>query len=443
MGEHDAKAATSFRKPTNDVSEEFSSNAVRLSGRHWAIATGIVVATLLLLPWAEQRMEPFRPSVDYRIPYVYSEDYWLYARYAKYASSRYPVAVIGDSVMWGHYVAPRATLPHFLNQEAGTDLFANLGLDGTRQVALTGLIKYYAGDISKHGVLLHLNPLWMSSPDADMSRQEGPADGERGVLSPLRKLVAREGQDEEQAVRLNHVPLVPQLFSRPYGYQPTFGEMAGVSIERHIPYFTWLRHMRMVYYENLGIESWSLSNPYSNPLGVISLKVRAPDDAPQGRPAPWFEGGVEQQDFPWVALDESYQWRFLKEAVGILRARGNQVFVLLGPINTHLMTEASSQTYSQLKGEMQVWLNAQGIPYYAPPLLASALYADASHPLRDGYAELARQLFQYEPFRDWLDEVGAHEGALAAVAHRIRRSRSAARGRGLKHRPRLTSTYGQ
>jgi len=416
MSRGDQEAARSSTRPAEDVSEAFSSNAVRLSARHWGVATVTVAATLLLLPWAEQRMEPFQPSVDYRIPYRYSEDYWLYARYAGYASSRYPVAVIGDSVMWGHYVRPRETLTHFVNQEAGTPLCANLGLDGTRQVALTGLIRYYAKDISGQGVILHLNPLWMSSPEADMSSQDRSADAEPGSRSLLSKLLSGEGQDEQESVRLNHAPLVPQLSSRPHGYKPKFAEMANVSLERHIPYFTWLRHMRMVYYENFGIDSWSLSNPYSSPLGAITLEVHPPDDAPQGRPVPWFDGGVEQQDFPWVGLEASYQWRFFKEAVAILQARGNRVFVILGPLNTHLMTERSSRIHDQLKGDMEAWLKARGVPHYAPPPLPSALYADASHPLQDGYAELARQLFQCRAFEDWLREAGLRKSARSASA---------------------------
>ncbi|MFQ5808168.1 MAG: hypothetical protein ACE5JM_01005 [Armatimonadota bacterium] len=401
MSDKVAKATPSSATSTTDVSEAFSSNAVRLSARDWRTAIVVVIVTLVLLPSAAQRMEPFEPSADYRIPYPYSEDYWLYARYARHARARYPGVVIGDSVMWGHYVEPRGTLPHFLNQEAGTDLFANLGLDGTRQVALTGLIKHYGRDISDQSVLLHLNPLWLSSPDADLSRPEG-APPDAPPLSRLKGVLLGQAPEDE-GISLNHARLVPQLFSRPYGYRPKFADVAGISLERRIPYFSWLRHMRIAYYENFGIQSWSLENPARNPLEPITLELRPPDDAPQGAPVPWFDGGIEQQDFSWVPLDKSYQWRFFRDSVDILQRRGNSVFVLLGPINTHLMTEESALAYDELKGEMEAWLEARGIPYYAPPALPSALYADASHPLQEGYAQLARQLLQHQSFRDWLD----------------------------------------
>jgi hypothetical protein len=384
-----------------DVSEAFSSNAVRLSARDWRAAIVIVMATLVLLPLAEQRLEHFEPSADYRIPYPYSEDYWLYARYAGHARARYAAVAIGDSVMWGHYVAPGGTLTHFLNQEAGADVFANLGLDGTRQVALTGLIKHYGRDISEHNVLLHLNPLWLSSPDADLSRPEG-APPDAPPLSRLKGVLLGQAPEDE-GISLNHARLVPQLFSRPYGYRPKFADVAGISLERRVYYVSWLRHMRIAYYENFGIQSWSLENPSRNPLGPISLKLRPPEEAPQGAAVPWSEGGIEEQDFSWVALDTSYQWRFFRDSVDILQRRGNAVFVLLGPINTHLMTEESARAYEELKEEMEAWLEARGVPYCAPSTLPSALYADASHPLREGYARLARQLLQHQSFRDWLD----------------------------------------
>ena len=51
-----------------------------------------------------------------------------------------------------------------------------------------------------------------------------------------------------------------------------------------------------------------------------------------------------------------------------------------------------------MRGEVEAWLKAQGIPYYIPPALPSDHYADASHPLGDGYAMLAKQLFEDKSF---------------------------------------------
>jgi hypothetical protein len=394
--------------------DPFSSNGVRLSAREWAIALAIAMCACLVVPWAQQRREPFSPSVDYRIPYESSEDYYLYAKYARYAWARREVAVIGDSVVWGHYVGSGGTLSHFLNEENGATFAANLGLDGTRPVALAGLIRYYARDVADHGVILHLNPLWMSSPAADMSPPEGHSGvADHGAIR-VRRLLSPHAE-EESAPTPNHPGLLPQVFARPYGYSPPFSEVVGVSLQRHLAYASWLRHMRMAYYENFAIQTWSLNNPYRNPLSAVRPKSVQPDDLPQGAPVPWFEGGVEQQDFPWVPLEKSYQWRFFKRAVQTLRERGNRVFVVVGPLNTHLMRPPSAETYGHLRAQMENWLKAQGIPYYAPEALASEVYADTSHPLEQGYAELAHELFASRTFGNWLKEVrGSDRGEPAS-----------------------------
>ncbi len=423
MAQRDAQAQAASGTAKGDVSEEFSSNAVRLSLGEWAIALALLVAVMLFLPWIVQRRQTFEPSADYRHPYQYGEDYWLYARYSRYAHSHCPVAVIGDSVVWGHYVTPEGTLTHFLNQEANEEdrlkpvlrqpglRFANLGLDGTRPMALAGLIEYYCRDIAGQGVILHLNPLWMSSDEADLHQRDA---GLLVLRSKLLRRVARarghkdgEGSEgEKEGVRINHARLVPQTAHRPYGYQPSFDAAVGIAAERYLPYAAWVRHLRMVYFDNLGIESWSLENPYRNPLGAISSELPQPEDRPEGDPVPWTRSGVERQDFPWVPLEQSYQWERFRRAVDLLQARGNHVFVLVGPMNTHLMTEASRRRYDQLQGEMEAWLKAHAIAYSAPPALPSELYADSSHPLKAGYARLAKELYGDGSFREWVAAVG-------------------------------------
>jgi len=385
-----------------DVSEEFGPSTIRLSAWQWAVVGGLVVAVVLLMPWIAQRREAFTPWVDYRHPYAYSEDYWLYERYSRYASARYPVAVLGDSVVWGHYVEPQGTLSHFLNQQAGKPLFANLGLDGIRPMALAGLVQYYCRDLTGHGVVLHLNPLWMSSPDTDLRPPGNEAGAWPRVAARARQAWWHRPPPEEEGVRINHVGLIPQVSSLPRGYDPSLREVTAITLERHLPYAAWLRHMRMLYFENLGLQSWTLGNPYRNPLHAVTLELPQPEDRPEGSPVPWSQGGVEQQDFPWVPLEQSYQWERFRKTVEILRARHNQVFVLVGPMNTHLMTDGSAQRYGRLKGEMEAWLTAAGVPCYSPPPLPSDLYADASHPLKAGYAELAKELYNDGAFRDWL-----------------------------------------
>jgi len=388
--------------PMTDVSEEFGPSVVRLSAWQWLVAGGIVLAVLILAPWIAERRAGFAPGPDYRHPYAYSEDYWLYERYSKHAASQHLIPVIGDSVVWGHYVGLQGTLPRFLNREAGSPRFANLGLDGTRPMALTGLIRYYCRDISGQAVLLHLNPLWMSSPDTDLYPRPEPAESRPTLKQTLMTLLVGKGEAPPPPVKLNHTRLLPQLSGRPYGYRPGISEMVGVGLERTIPYAAWLRHTRMVGYDSFGLQSWSLQNPYRSPLAAFTAHLPQPEDRPEGEPVPWTKGGVERQDFPWVPINESYQWRCFRETVELLQSRGNRVFVLVGPMNTHLMAEASRQRYEGRKDAIEAWLTTQGVPYYAPDALPSDLYADASHPLEAGYAEVAKGLFSQRPFREWL-----------------------------------------
>ncbi|HUV63022.1 MAG TPA: hypothetical protein VMW24_03935, partial [Sedimentisphaerales bacterium] len=156
------------REHSNTAEVPFNSNNVRLSGSEWIVVGIICVAFFLAAPGLWARFEKFGPGPDYRLPYALGSDYWLYSRYCRWACSRYDTLVVGDSVIWGHYVSPDSTLSHYLNQYAGRDQFANLGVDGTHPAALGGLLKYYGRNISGKNVILHLNPLWMSSEKHDL-----------------------------------------------------------------------------------------------------------------------------------------------------------------------------------------------------------------------------------------------------------------------------------
>src|SRR5262245_38037004 len=140
---------------------EFS-NAVRLSGRQWVGIALFGVAFLLVAPDLWKRLEPFDLEADYRMPHELNNDYWLFERYASLAAQRYDTLIIGDSVVWGEYAKRDETLSHYLSKECGADRFANLGLDGAHPLALTGLIRHYAGRVAGRNVVLECNPLWLS-----------------------------------------------------------------------------------------------------------------------------------------------------------------------------------------------------------------------------------------------------------------------------------------
>src|ERR1041384_5296674 len=159
--------------PEGEGQEEFLvSNAMSLSGRQIIGLALFTAAFLLLAPALWKRLEPLPREADYRIPYDLSADYWLFRRLAADAVTRSDTVVLGDSVVWGQYVTREGTLTHHLNHLAGSERFANLGVDGMHPAALAGLIEHHGTDISGKSVVLHCNPLWMSSPRHDLTGEE-------------------------------------------------------------------------------------------------------------------------------------------------------------------------------------------------------------------------------------------------------------------------------
>ena len=361
-------------RPGRDLG--FASHEVRLCGRQWLVAGLILLAVFVATPGLWERGEEFAPSADYRVPYGQSADYWHFARYCRRVAAQGRTAVLGDSVVWAQYVEPDGSLTHFLNEAAGGERFANMGVDGAHPAALAGLIQHYGGALAAGKVVLHCNPLWMSSEKRDLSVRE--------------------------ALRFNHTRLVPQLYPRVPCYRATYSQRLGVLVERAVPFLSWVGHLQAAYFDQKDIPSWTLDHPYRCPVSALTRGPGAPP-ARHYDASPWTAKGIGRQDFPWVALDASFQWRSFRKAVAILRQRGNDVFVLVGPFNEHMLTPASRERYEGMRDGIVAWLRAEGIPYAAPPPLPSALYADASHPLREGYALLARQLLDDDAFARFIE----------------------------------------
>ena len=101
-------------------------------------------------------------------------------------------------------------------------------------------------------------------------------------------------------------------------------------------------------------------------------------------------------------LDASLQWRAFQRLVKELRARGDSVFVVVGPFNEHMVAEDNMATYRKLRGEISEWLKQNQIPNAIPETLPSELYADGSHPLTQGYQLLAKEIYADPQFQSWL-----------------------------------------
>src|SRR2546426_8930691 len=149
-------------RPYTTTGETRFVNAMRLSAKDWLIVIGVVAVVLLVTPRIWMKLERFDTSPDYRIPYALSKDYWLYERGLQRITPA-NIAVVGDSVIWGVYVRPGGTLPHFLNEQSGQPgKFVNAGMNGLFPLAFEGLIRDYGKPLRHRKVLLHYNVLWMS-----------------------------------------------------------------------------------------------------------------------------------------------------------------------------------------------------------------------------------------------------------------------------------------
>ena len=66
------------------------------------------------------------------------------------------------------------------------------------------------------------------------------------------------------------------------------------------------------------------------------------------------------------------------------------------------MAEENRPAYRNLRDGAAHWLTQQKISHLLPEVLPSSLYADASHPLTEGYEMLAKGIFQSREFQEWL-----------------------------------------
>ncbi len=370
------EAAIVTKHAPGDYSTTAFSNAVRLTSREW-LFVALCSSLLFFLPALWQRLEPLDLEPDYRIPHDLGNDYWLYERFARLAADRFDSFLLGDSVVWGEYVLGPETLSHYLNELAGCERYANLGLDGAHPLALSGLVEHYARGITGKNVIVQCNPLWLTSLRADLQDNRAP---------------------------INHARLIPQFAvdvpaynDKPADEKAQISERIGILVEQRVPLNRWTAHLQQAYYGQMDIPSWTMEHPYDNPLHPLTLGLPQPDRTLRHPPQPWFKSGITLQDYPWVDAESSLQWRAFQRVVEILHSRGSRVFVLVGPFNEHLMKPESLNRYHSVKSAMTAWLQARQVPYLAPPPLPTELYGDASHPLAAGYKMLARQLHE-QPF---------------------------------------------
>jgi hypothetical protein len=348
-------------------STPFSSNTIRLSVWEWLIVAGIILVLTIALPSVWRGLEKFSPSADYRIPYNFSEDYWLFRQYCRSVYDKNKTLVIGDSVIWGHYVDRDQTLSHYLNELAGDERFVNLGLDGSHPMALLGLIKHYGKAIKGEKVILHMNLLWLSSQEADLQA--------------------------EKEFPFNHSRLVPQFKPRIPCYVETASNKIGIELERYSPIMQLIRHLQVKYFDNMNLSLWTVENPYANPLSRISINPQRQDEERDSDSLFRTTKDKAQQSLPWVDFETSLQWWAFQHLLELLESRNNDVFVVVGPLNEHVLSPDSIQKYRELLIKTEDCLKEMENPYSLLPLLPKDLYVDTSHPWPQGYSLLAEHIW--------------------------------------------------
>ncbi|NLW49554.1 MAG: hypothetical protein GXY85_01750 [Candidatus Brocadiaceae bacterium] len=344
-----------------------------LSARQWLVAAALLLSVFAVTPAVWSRFEPLDQDPDHRIARALNTDYWQIGRYCRQAAVQGRVMLLGDSLVWGQYVGRKETLGHYLNRMAGEARFANLGLDGGHPAALAGLIEYHGDAIAGCRVIVHCNPLWMRSARHDLSGVPGTS--------------------------VHHDRLVPQFVQPPPAYRASWAHRAGTVLEREVPFFGWAHHLRATRLGQAALPMWTLESPYRLPPADPG---QGPGHDAASRPG----GGPAPLAIAWVDPDESYQWRSFRRAIRRLRERGNEVFVVLGPINEHALAPECRRRYEGLRAAMALWLTEHWVPHAVPAALPAELYADAGHPLAEGYALLAARLYDDAGFRRFVGADG-------------------------------------
>jgi hypothetical protein len=346
----------------------FSSNTIRLNIKQWIFVSVFCIVAIVSMPSLWTKFEKFSPGDDYRIPYQLSNDYWLYERYSRLACSKYKTVVVGDSVVWGHYVPKNQTLSHYLNELTGENNYANLGVDGMHPAAMEGLLRYYGCELKNKNVILHLNLLWLSSPLHDLQT--------------------------EKEFHFNHPKLVSQFVTKIPCYKASISSRLAIALERPFTFPAWTSHLNVTYFQNLNMPAWTIDNPYENPLDVVDFNLPDSDTYQRAEASEAPANETSGNGFEWVQADTSLQWKFFRNCIRLLQKRGNKVLVLVGPFNENMLAGESRDAYIKLKGEVESWLQQNNLAYFAPPALPAELYNDASHPTADGYKLLAEELIK-------------------------------------------------
>ena len=340
-------------------------NGLWLKPWEWAAVLAVTLIVVWgVLPWWHARHLNIDLPKDFRLSYKLRDDYLLYKSVAAKVVETHPALFIGDSVVWGMYVKNDHTLPAILNAKCGGEEIGNLAVDGLHPVVMESLMREYGKDICDRVVYVYLNPLWMTSPLYDLS-----GDGELAI---------------------NHPRLLPQFSGKPACYHASFDDRCKAVWERMIDFEALLHHVRVAFLDNKDVKNHLAKQPDKPLCKQLSLNIEPLETGHSNdSKITWEDAGIAEQDWPWVPLDESRQWRSYLNTLKLLKKRGNVVIAVVGTVNPFMQTTVSLEKYHAWRAEALKRLKDDGYKTIDLPELPSEEYGDASHPLAAGYERLA------------------------------------------------------
>jgi hypothetical protein len=369
----EALAPESQANPRPDVSVE-----LRLRCRDWGGVAVLILFVAWTLPHAWQWLESFRADADWRVPADLSEDYWLVNRWTDEVAQRGDVLLVGDSVVWGEFSSPSETLPTYLTKWSADVRFSNGGLKGLCPLAMPALVEDVISARQQKGIVLHFNPIWMTSPQRDLN--------------------------EDQPTQVNHQMLLPQLWPDLPAYQPDWNTRIGNLVGRKLRLAQWSNHLRIDDFQGQDFQSWTLEHPKKLPFQGIQLGSPEPRDEPASfyRASP---RSPRKTTYEWVGVGDgaqaSFQLAGFKRAVQSIQGQGCPVFCVIGQLNPEMQTEDSLKEEQEIRAALMRWLDQQQVSYAQLPV-EGAWMADSSHPLPRGYHAQAESLWMTPEFQTWL-----------------------------------------
>ena len=149
-------------------------------------------------------------------------------------------------------------------------------------------------------------------------------------------------------------------------------------MQREVGFLQWVGHLQNAYFGQKSIPSWTLEddggnpprypNAVQEPTGAnLTDRSFRPQDDPQRGPRvrgtrPGQPMARSTTRFEWVELGSSLQWRAFQRVLATLEDRGNDVLVVLGPFNEHMLSEDNRPAYRKIRDGIVAWLGKTRFP---------------------------------------------------------------------------------